>query len=194
MDSKHSINYKLADNIRQARINGGYKSQQAFADSLDVHLKTVQGWERGTSIPDLASLIRISDLLDVDLDYLTGRIEKPTHDLQYISEKTGLSVEAIRTLDHLTEINSETPTILSRMICHRLFVQLIRTISILSRPKSFFNKQFSEYVPNYLIKRLEGDDAPYLDDPEDVRAIYETQVVRIAGRIVDDITDPKKKK
>lgn len=185
---------RLSENIKKARIERGFSSQQSFAEFIGVHFKTVQYWENGKTIPDLESLILIADKLDVDLDYLTGRIDKPTHDLQFISEKTGLSVEAIRTLDHLTGINSETPTILSRMICHRLFVQLIRTISILSRPKSFFNKQFTEYVPNYLVKRLEGDDVPYLDDPEDVRAIYETQVVRIAGRIVDDITDPKRRK
>lgn len=184
---------RLSENIKEARIDRGFRSQQAFADFLGVHFKTVQYWENGKTIPDLESLILIADKLDVDLDYLTGRIDKPTHDLQYISEKTGLSVEAIRTLNHLTGINPETPAILSRMICHRLFVQLIRTISILSRPKSFFNKQFSDYVPNYLVKRLDGEDVPYLDDPEDVRAIYETQVVRIAGRIVDDITDQKKR-
>lgn len=179
---------RLSENIKKARIERGFRSQQSFADFIGVHFKTVQYWENGKTIPDLESLILIADKLDVDLDYLTGRIEKPTHDLQYISEKTGLSVEAIRTLDHLTGINSETPTILSRMICHRLFVQLIRTISILSRPKSFFNQQFVKQVCNYL---SDHDDAPYYDAPEDVRAIYETQVVRIAGRIVDDITDQK---
>ena len=182
---------RLSENIKKARIDRGFRSQQAFADALGVHFKTVQYWENGKTIPDLESLILIADKLDVDLDYLTGRLDKPTHDLQYISETTGLSVEAIRTLNHLTRIESETPTILSGMICHRLFVQLIRTISILSRPKSFFNKQFVDSVCNYLTNR---DDAPYIDAPEDVRAIYETQVVRIAGRIVDDITKPKKQK
>ena len=107
---------RLSENIKEARIDRGFRSQQAFADFLGVHFKTVQYWENGKTIPDLESLILIADKLDVDLDYLTGRIDKPTHDLQYISEKTGLSVEAIRTLNHLTGINPETPAILSRMI------------------------------------------------------------------------------
>lgn len=179
---------RLSENIKKARIERGFSSQQSFAEFIGVHFKTVQYWENGKTIPDLESLILIADKLDVDLDYLTGRIDKPTHDLQYVSEKTGLSVEAIRTLENMTRRESETPTILSRLICHRLFYQLIRTISILTRPKSFFNKQFVKQLCNYF---SDHDDAPYYDAPEDVRAIYETQVIRIVSRIVDDITNQK---
>ena len=176
---------KLSENLKRARIENGYRSQQSFADALHIHEKTVQGWESGKNIPDLDNLIRIADLLDVDLDYLTGRIEKPTHDLQFISAETGLSVDAIKILQK--QKSAETPTFLSRIICHRLFFQLIRTISILTRPKSTFNKQFVNAVCDYLTK----DDAPYFDAPEDIRAIYQTQIVRIVDRIVDDITDQK---
>ena len=173
---------RLSENIKKARIEHGYKSQRQFAEDLHVHENSVKYWESGKTIPDLESLILISQLLDVDLDYLTGRIDKPTHDLQFISEKTGLSVDAVKILCHQKQISdTETSTILSRLICHRLFVQLMRNISALSRPRSFLAA-----VVDHLTK-----DAPYIDAPEDVRAIYQSSTDRLFNRIVDDISEQR---
>lgn len=169
---------RLSENIKRIRIEHGYKSQQTFADALGVHFKSVQGWENGSRLPDLDSLIRISDLLDVDLDYLTGRLDKPTHDLQFISDQTGLSPEAIKTLQKRKE--TETPAILSRIINHRLFVQLMRMIDRLSHWQTF-NRMFSDSVIHHLT-----EDGIYIDSPDDLRAIYENQTTTIFHDIVKE--------
>lgn len=77
-----------------------YKSAQKFADDLCVHLKTVQGWEHKTDPkpPTIDNLLAICNLFDCDADYLLGRMEEPTHEIKYIHEKTGLSVEAVQVL------------------------------------------------------------------------------------------------
>ncbi len=91
---------ELPNMIRKIRKEKGFRSAQSLADALGVHLKTVQNWENDASpkLPDLDNLLALCRLFDCDLDYLTGRMEEPTHEIRYIRSKTGLSVEAIRKL------------------------------------------------------------------------------------------------
>ena len=196
MDTKRSIDYKVAESIRNARIEKGFDTQQAFADALvkengeSTHFKTVQAWETGRSKPDLDSLFLMSKVLDVDIDYLIGRLSKPTHDIEFINNETGLSTEAISVLKHQQEINdTDTSSILSEIISHRLFVELIRTISVLSRPSSDYNKIFMDSVINHII----DNNAIYLESPEDIRSLYETQIVRLFSLIINDVTSQMKK-
>lgn len=60
---------KVADKIREARIQKGYSQQQA-ADSLYVSRQTVSNWENDKSLPDIVSILKMSELYDVSLDIL----------------------------------------------------------------------------------------------------------------------------
>ena len=86
--------------IRKTRKAKGFRSAQSLADALGVHLKTVQNWENDANpkLPDLDNLLALCQLFECDLDYLTGRMEEPTHEIQFIRSKTGLSVAAIQKL------------------------------------------------------------------------------------------------
>lgn len=58
--------------LRHARQTKGM-TQQALADQLFVSRKTVSSWETGRNLPNLETLARLAELLDVSTDYLLGR-------------------------------------------------------------------------------------------------------------------------
>lgn len=183
---------RLPEKIKKLRKEHGYKSQYAFAQALHVHEKTVQYWETGKTIPELDSLIMISKLFNVDLDYLTEKIQEPTHDLQFICDNTGLSVDAVMALNHLNQVDPDMLKTLSQAICTRLFPKLLHALSVLTLPKREMNKQYGEFVRNYLINKLSGQDAPYMDSPEDIIAVYETQALRMIDGIAEEIKQKQK--
>jgi len=183
---------RLPEKIKKLRKEHGYKSQYAFAQALHVHEKTVQYWETVKSVPELDSLIMISKLFNVDLDYLTEKIQEPTHDLQFICDNTGLSVDAVMALNHLNQVDPDMLKTLSQVICTRLFPKLLHALSVLTLPKREMNKQYGEFVRNYLINKLSGQDAPYMDSPEDIIAVYETQALRMIDGIAEEIKQKQK--
>ncbi len=69
---------------------------------------TLLKWNSGKGNPTLNRLIRISDLLEVDIDFLLGRISEFTHAAQYIHDTTGLSHDAVEAILHLNEANIES--------------------------------------------------------------------------------------
>lgn len=50
-------------------------SQKDFANYLNVSVRSYERWEQGKSIPDILNLIKISDKLNINLDFLVGRTE-----------------------------------------------------------------------------------------------------------------------
>ena len=90
-----------------------YSSQQAFADaymnrygmirkpknSRDSNMfGTIQSWEQGKSTPTADVLCNICELLDCDADFLLGRIDQRTHDINDAHRYTGLSAAALEQL------------------------------------------------------------------------------------------------
>ena len=60
---------KIADRIKNARIQKEYTQEQA-AENLLVSRQTVSNWENGKSLPDIISIIRMSELYELSLDEL----------------------------------------------------------------------------------------------------------------------------
>lgn len=97
--------YSIAEGLKRARrhYNEGKSkelriTQEELADRLGVSLKTVMNWEQGQAIPSVETLMDLAEIYDCDLDYLTGRLDQKTHDLQFIHDQTGLSEKAIEKL------------------------------------------------------------------------------------------------
>ncbi len=59
----------IADKIRSARVKKEYTQEQA-AEALAVSRQTVSNWENGKSLPDILSIIRMSELYGTSLDEL----------------------------------------------------------------------------------------------------------------------------
>lgn len=99
--------YSLKDGLKRARKEADL-TQAQLADKLNVHIKTIQNWEQGIAEPTLGTLIELAQFYDCDLDYLTGRIDCTTHDLQFIHEQTGLSEQAITKLQRIAFMDRAT--------------------------------------------------------------------------------------
>ncbi|MGE7921417.1 helix-turn-helix domain-containing protein [Viridibacillus sp. NPDC093762] len=66
---------RIAENIKSRRVDKNL-TQQELADSLNVSRSTVSNWETNRNYPDLDTLIKISDLLDIPLDTLLKEEKK----------------------------------------------------------------------------------------------------------------------
>ena len=62
-------NTMLHDNLRKARMNKGI-SQEQLAVQLNVVRQTVSKWEKGTSVPDAETLVRLSEVLEIPVNTL----------------------------------------------------------------------------------------------------------------------------
>ncbi len=84
---------KVGTAIKTLRLQEGY-TQHDLADSLGVSDQAVSKWERGLSIPDISIVMKLSDLLNVDVDnLLEGNItflEKTWQGLLILKEYDGL--------------------------------------------------------------------------------------------------------
>lgn len=115
-------------NLKQARKAAGM-SQEELSKRLDVHLKTVRNWEQGLAVPEFNTLMLLCDLLSCDIDYLAGRIETRTHDINTICELTGLTPAAAEKLqEYKKSLIKYTMRSLSDMIKTESFVKLVVTL------------------------------------------------------------------
>ena len=101
-----------------------FSSQQAFADAyMETYglirqsrgdgysnmFGTIQSWEQAKSTPTAEALANICELLDCDADYLLGRIDQRTHDINDSHRYTGLSAQALEQLHEYHENLKKEP-------------------------------------------------------------------------------------
>ena len=60
---------EIGSKIRNSRTAAGITQEQA-AEALGVSRQTVSNWENGKTYPDIVSVLKMSDLYHVSLDYL----------------------------------------------------------------------------------------------------------------------------
>lgn len=64
-----SVGERITELRKQASL-----SQYALAQAMEVSRQAVSKWENGQAYPDVMNLIRLSEVLDTDVEYLaTGR-------------------------------------------------------------------------------------------------------------------------
>lgn len=66
---------KVARNIKEARIARDM-TQMNLADAMEVSYQAVSNWERGNSMPDIAKLGQLCEILQIRLDQLLGTEEE----------------------------------------------------------------------------------------------------------------------
>ena len=64
------------ERLNSTRKSKGYTAQQ-MADYLCIHIRAYRKYESGDTMPNLNSLVKIADILNVSTDYLLGRTENP---------------------------------------------------------------------------------------------------------------------
>ena len=97
--------------MKNARKKAGIKTQELFADTVGVHLKTVRNWEQGIYAPDLTNLVFICNLVNCSMDYLLGFVddvsgiepfEKET--LESIADWYGYDSQTTKAVEELSEL------------------------------------------------------------------------------------------
>lgn len=64
----------IGNKIAEARKKAGL-SQAGLAEQLFISSQAVGKWERGESMPDITTLIRLAEILEVDLNYFSGNFQ-----------------------------------------------------------------------------------------------------------------------
>lgn len=77
----------IAVQIKNARTRAGYTQEQA-AEALSVSRQTVSNWEKAKTYPDIASVVKMSDLYAISLDVLLKGETAQSAYVTYLQEST----------------------------------------------------------------------------------------------------------
>ena len=61
-------------NMKLERIRKNM-SQQELADAIGVKSHVVSRWETGVNYPSIENLLKVSEVLNVSVDYLLGKVK-----------------------------------------------------------------------------------------------------------------------
>lgn len=79
----------IGSKIRQSRTEAKITQDQA-AQALGVSRQTISNWENERSYPDIVSVLKISDLYHVSLDYLLKGEQTENSYMNYLDESTNV--------------------------------------------------------------------------------------------------------
>ena len=178
------IKKALKKNLKKARKKAGYKTQEDFAKAFHVSIDTVRNWEQGRGVPEIGTLLYLAEFLDCDLDYLIGRIDKPTHDLQFITDELRLSEEAVKKLMQLSDRQLQS---ISEIIEHPKYGKMTAQISDL-KDKGRLNDTTAQLIINHVLKGINDQPTPPVHENMIEQAII-YNLSTIFTQIVCDITD-----
>ena len=85
----------IGNNIKKLRRQKDVK-QDVLATSLHLRRQTVSSYERGITLPNIFTLIRIADYFDVSLDYIFARTDKPQGKIYEFRPKASPAREEMR--------------------------------------------------------------------------------------------------
>ena len=60
---------EIEKKLKEARTNAGL-TQEQVAEKIMVSRQTISNWENGKSLPDIVSILNLSDLYQISLDEL----------------------------------------------------------------------------------------------------------------------------
>lgn len=94
--------------LKELRLLKG-DTQASLAEKMGVSSRTIASYEQGINEPSIATLTSLADYFNVTTDYLIGRTEGKTSDLQTLYEEIGLSENSISFLKSLVEVRNAYP-------------------------------------------------------------------------------------
>lgn len=100
--------------LKEARIKKNL-TQNALADQLGVTYQAVSNWERGASLPDIANLSRLCDLLELDLYKLIGA-----------SQSQELAEEILSNPDALNKVPIDAIAAIAPMLTPEQLMETVR--------------------------------------------------------------------
>ena len=88
---------EIAERLKAARVKSGL-TQEQVAEKVLVSRVTLSHWENGRSLPDIASLLTLSDLYDISLDELVKGDSKMTEKVKKDSKNAKANARLILTV------------------------------------------------------------------------------------------------
>lgn len=79
----------IGNKIKEARLKANL-TQEAVVEYLGVSRQTISNWENEKTYPDIVSVVKMSDLYAVSLDYLLKGENQMSNYLNYIDKSTNL--------------------------------------------------------------------------------------------------------
>lgn len=79
----------IGSKIKKTRTEAGFTQEQA-AEFLGVSRQTISNWENEKSYPDIISVLKMSDLYKVSLDYLLKGETSMNSYVEYLDESTNV--------------------------------------------------------------------------------------------------------
>lgn len=125
----------IGERITELRKNSGL-SQGQLADIMDVSRQAVSKWETDQASPDTINLIRLSDVLNADVEYLaSGKKAKPKFtpiviNYEYTPRNTKERiVEKVVEVEKIVEIEKpvEVEKIVERIVEKPIIKRVVRT-------------------------------------------------------------------
>lgn len=103
-EAKNTCEQVFGKRLRELRKENGYTIEQ-FADMVGISKSTLGYYENDKRMPDIEILARISNVLNVNADYLIGRTNTTARKgkMKTVCEFTGLSDRAAEYLSELVE-------------------------------------------------------------------------------------------
>lgn len=163
--AKYKINessplYKFADRLKELRDKEGYTNKElkkAIEGKLGYEFSesTLNNWLQHYGFPDNEKLVAICKVFPpYSVDYFMGVIDKPSYDLAFIEEYTGLSCE---TIERLKDISESWPKEINEFFLDNyLLDEIIYDTSIIKFEKSKIDydesvaiKWFYEFAQKY---------------------------------------------
>lgn len=166
----------------------------AVADELGITRQSLAQYRDGNNIPDIVILGRMADYFNVSTDYLLGRTEIKTPDLneQSVCQLTGLSDEAVKYLRELNETEGdEANRVVSEIITYPIFhfaiTDILRAIDYCQ--KSASENELADSEKKTVDKSIELLEryGYELRKPSDIAYSYAMQAYEAFKYIIDDV-------
>lgn len=128
---------KIAENIRNLRLKLEL-TQQELADKISVSRSVLTKWESGGLIPDVTALIKLSEIFNLSLDGLVGRMYNRDQILRevrqmYQTDEETIDEEMLEIMRFLTyneEIKKGLFTLSRMSIKHRKPIEEIMKVTL----------------------------------------------------------------
>ena len=113
----------FAENLKELRKERGL-SQEDLAELLDVSRQAVSKWENDLTAPDTLNLIRIADVLDTDVEYLTTGKHSLRHippQIVTVDRVVEKIVEKPVYIEKIVEVEKQVETVLEKPVIKKVF-------------------------------------------------------------------------
>ena len=136
----------LSNRIRTLRSERNL-SQGKLAQALGVSRQAVSKWENGTAVPDMENLIQLSELFDVELNYLATGIHQPSQTPITVSQPEPPPAPIV------VNLVEKTDRIVERVVEKPVIRKVVR-IKYLRNPVEFSLIAFAGFLLGFLLGKL----------------------------------------